>query len=277
MFDAFRAQIIFKNIASILAPQIALEYHAIRTYLNLLIKIEIKERSGKDKLDKRRRSQFFQSLRNFSNQAKVRSTPPTPGKRKICERHYFRAVLYVLKTGCQWRNLPKDFPNWKLVYYYFTVWKKPKKNRESVLEEILKKISIKNSNCRREEAKTSFVIIDSQSVKNTDTAKEKGYDTGEKISGIKRHIAVDSQGLPHATSVTNADVTDHNGAIELLKINKNNLTDVKNVMADFGYSGENFAREVHKIIGSKVEIVKRNDVHKFSVISKRWVVERTFA
>ena len=182
-----------------------------------------------------------------------------------------------MKTGCQWRNLPKDFTNWKLVYYYFTVWKKPKKNRESVLEEILKKISIKNSNCRREEAKTSFVIIDSQSVKNTDTAKEKGYDTGKKISGIKRHIAVDSQGLPHATSVTNADVTDHNGAIELLKINKNNLTDVKNVMADFGYSGENFAREVHKIIGSKVEIVKRNDVHKFSVISKRWVVERTFA
>ena len=74
VFDAFRAQIIFKNIASILAPQIALEYHAIRTYLNLLIKIEIKERSGKDKLNKRRRSQFFQSLRNFSSQAKVRST-----------------------------------------------------------------------------------------------------------------------------------------------------------------------------------------------------------
>ena len=99
----------------------------------------------------------------------------------------------------------------------------------------------------------------------------------EKILEIKRHIAVDSQGLPHAISVTTADVTDRNGAIELLKINKNNLTDVKNVMADFGYAGENFAREVHKIIGSKVEIVKRNDVHKFSVIPKRWVVERTFA
>ena len=83
--------------------------------------------------------------------------------------------------------------------------------------------------------------------------------------------------MPYAISVTTADATDRNGAIELLKIKKNNLTDVKNVMADFGYSGKNFARAVHKIIGSKVEIVKRNDAHKFSVILKRWVVERTFA
>ena len=99
---------------------------------------------------------------------------------------------------------------------------------------------------------------------------------GKKFRKSSCHIAVDSQGLPHAISVTTADVTDRNAAIELLKINKNNLMDVKNVMADFGYSGENFASEVHKIIGSKVEIVKRNDAHKFSVIPKRWVVERTF-
>ena len=78
-------------------------------------------------------------------------------------------------------------------------------------------------------------------------------------------------------NLTTADVTEHNGAIELLKINQNNLTDVKNVMADFGYSDKNFANEVHKIIGSKVEIVKKNDAHKFSVIPKRWVVERTFS
>ena len=78
-------------------------------------------------------------------------------------------------------------------------------------------------------------------------------------------------------NLTTADVTERNGAIELLKINQNNLTDVKNVMADFGYSDKNFANEVHKIIGSKVEIVKKNDAHKFSVIPKRWVVERTFS
>ena len=170
----------------------------------------------------------------------------------------------------------KRFPELEVSILFFTVWKKPKENGEKLLEEVLKKISTKNSNCQQEEGKNKF-CNHSQSVKNTDTAKEKGYDAGEKISGIKRHIAVDSQGLPHAISVTTADVTDRNGAIELLKINKNNLTDVKTVMADFGYSGENFASEVHKIIGSKAEIVKRNDAHKFSVILKRWVVERTFA
>ena len=85
----------------------------------------------------------------------------------------------------------------KLVHYYFTVWKKPKESGQSLLEEILKKISTKNSNCRWEKGKNKFCSY-SQSVKNTDTAKEKGYDAGEKISGIKRHITVDSQGLPHA-------------------------------------------------------------------------------
>ena len=64
---------------------------------------------------------------------------------------------------------------------------------------------------------------------------------------IKRHIAVDSQGLPHAISVTTAYITDRNGASELFKINKNNLTDVKNIIADFGYSGENFASEVQRL------------------------------
>ena len=68
--------------------------------------------------------------------------------------------------------------------------------------------------------KTSFIIIDAQSVKNTDTAKEKGYDAGKKVSGIKRHIAVDTQGLPHSIHITTANVTDRNGAIEMVKNNK---------------------------------------------------------
>jgi hypothetical protein len=63
---------------------------------------------------------------------------------------------------------------------------------------------------------TSFCIIDAQSVKNTDTAETKGYDAGKKVSGIKRHIAVDTQGLPHAIHITTADVTDRAGALEAL-------------------------------------------------------------
>ena len=68
------------------------------------------------------------------------------------------------------------------------------------------------------------MIVDAQSVKNTDTAKNKGYDAGKKVSGIKRHIAVDTNGLPHAMYVTTADVTDRNGAIDMLKKHNDNLS-----------------------------------------------------
>ena len=67
------------------------------------------------------------------------------------------------------------------------------------------------------EEKTSFVIIDAQSVKNTDTAENKGYDAGKKVSGIKRHIAVDTQGLPHAIHITTANITDREGAIVMVR------------------------------------------------------------
>lgn len=124
--------------------------------------------------------------------------------------------------------------------------------------------------------KTSFGIVDAQSVKNTDTAKEKGYDGGKKISGIKRHIVVDTNGLPHALAITTANVTDRDGAIEALKSSKENLKKVKKILTDGGYTGENFANEVKNIIGAEVEVVKRNELHTFKVLPQRWVVERSF-
>lgn len=125
--------------------------------------------------------------------------------------------------------------------------------------------------------KTSFCIIDAQSVKNTDTAQEKGYDAGKKVSGIKRHIAVDTQGLPHAIAVTTANVTDRAGALLAFSGNKEALSAVKNVLADSAYTGEPFATGVQEMLGATVEIAKRNELHKFVVIPKRWVVERSFA
>lgn len=114
-------------------------------------------------------------------------------------------------------------------------------------------------------------------MKNTDTAEEKGYDAGKKVSGIKRHIAVDTQGLPHAIYITTANVTDRNGAILMFKKAKDNLVDVNNVLVDGGYTGENFAAEIKEIIGASVEVVKRNELGKFVVLPKRWVVERSFS
>lgn len=122
-----------------------------------------------------------------------------------------------------------------------------------------------------------MVIVDAQSVKNTDTAREKGYDAGKKVSGIKRHIAVDTNGLLHGIEITTANVTDREGAVILTKRSKDNLSDVEKMLVDGGYSGERFSREIKKIIGATVEVVKRNELHTFKVIPKRWVVERSLS
>jgi transposase len=119
--------------------------------------------------------------------------------------------------------------------------------------------------------------VDAQSVKNTDTAENKGYDGGKKISGIKRHIAVDTQGLPHAIHITTANITDREGAIAMATNSKEYLSDVKNLLLDGGYSGDPFSTAIQEILGATVEIAKRSELHKFVVIPKRWVVERSFA
>jgi transposase len=120
-------------------------------------------------------------------------------------------------------------------------------------------------------------MIDSKSVKNTDTAEEKGYDAGKKVSGIKLHIVVDTLGLPLAMYITTANVTDRNGAIKMISCNLKNLFSIKKYLVDGGYSGENFANEVNALQPAEVEVVKRNELHKFVVLPKRWVVERSLA
>jgi len=123
---------------------------------------------------------------------------------------------------------------------------------------------------------TTFLILDAQSVKNTDTATEKGYDAGKKVSGIKRHIAVDTNGLPHAVSVTTANVTDRGGALNMLDSYHIHLQGVLKVLVDGGYSGEKFAQEVLRIISATTEVAKRNELHTFKVLPQRWIVERSF-
>lgn len=113
-------------------------------------------------------------------------------------------------------------------------------------------------------------------MKNTDSAREKGYDAGKKVSGIKRHIAVDTNGLPHGIGVTTADVTDRDGAITMGQGAKENLSDVQNILVDGGYTGETFAQKIKTILGATVQVVKRNELHTFKVLPQRWVVERSF-
>ena len=113
--------------------------------------------------------------------------------------------------------------------------------------------------------KTTFVIVDAQSVKNTDTVEQKGYDAGKKVSGIKRRLAVDTQGLPHAIAVTTADVTDRAGALVAFSEHQDNLSAVKNMLVDGGYTGQPFAVAVRKMLGAAVAVAKRNELHTFTV------------
>lgn len=124
---------------------------------------------------------------------------------------------------------------------------------------------------------TTFLIIDAQSVKNTDTAEEKGYDGGKKVSGIKRHLAVDSQGLPHALHVTTANISDKAGAKLMITVGAGRMEGVVKVLVDGGYGGKPFESFVRAAIDAEVEVAKRSELHTFAVIPKRWVVERSIS
>ncbi|WP_179871760.1 IS5 family transposase [Bacillus cereus] len=175
----------------------------------------------------------------------------------------------MLTTGCQWRNLPSDFPNWQTVYFYYQIWWEIDENGISLLEKVHKTIGRKNQ--------ISFCIVDAQSVKNTWIASEKDYDAGKKVSGIKRHISVDTNGLIHAIEVTTTNITDREGAIKMCERHTKALNKVTNILCDGGYTGPSFAQSIKEIIDCSVEIIKCSELHKFVVLPKRWIVERTFA
>ena len=97
------------------------------------------------------------------------------------------------------------------------------------------------------------------------------------MSGIKLHIAVDTLGLPIALHVTTANVTDRKGAVEMADRHRESFDSIQKCLFDGGYTGETFAREFRELTGSETEVVKRNELHTFKVVPKRWIVERTFS
>ncbi len=122
-----------------------------------------------------------------------------------------------------------------------------------------------------------MLVADAQSVKNAEPAERKGYDGGKKVSGIKRHLVVDSQGLPHLLSVTTANISDKAGAEQMIGQRAGELAKVEKLLVDGGYNGKPFADFIDEAIGAEVEVAKRSELHKFAVIPKRWVVERSIA
>jgi transposase len=199
-------------------------------------------------------------------------------KREVNLLDIFNGIQYVLKSGCPWRMLPHDFPYHGNVYYYYQKWTTPWPDGETALSKSLGKLVRMHRNQEGRKDETAMIIVDSKSVRNADTAKTKGYDGGKKVSGIKIHMGVDTCGLPHSIFITAANVGDRDGALRMISACKGSLGSVLKVLGDGGYTGDKFASGVKGILGEnvEVEVVKRNEMHKFEVIPKRWVVERSF-
>ena len=93
----------------------------------------------------------------------------------------FCAALYRLREGCRWRSLPHDFPKWQICYYHYNVWRSTIDGEESVFDRVLRELVENERIIKGREQQTTMTIVDSKSVKNTDTAEEKGFDAGKKL------------------------------------------------------------------------------------------------
>lgn len=195
----------------------------------------------------------------------------TKRKRKHSLREIINALLYIAKSGVQWRLLPREYPNWKLVYYYFRKWL-----AEGLIEEIHESL---RSYCRKQAGRNespSLGLLDSQSVKSSCITKEKGYDAGKKVTGRKRHIITDTMGFILAIVVHNADIQDRDGAKLVLKELQHRYPLLRKVLADGGYRGKLIDWTMSSF-GWTLEIVSKvAGISVFSILPKRWIVERTF-
>ncbi len=187
-------------------------------------------------------------------------------------RELLNAVFYLVRTACQWRNLPENFAPWRTVYHYFRQWKITGL-WEAIHGHFREHVRLVAG--RRRHA--SAGILDSQSVKSTESSAERGYDACKKINGRKRHLLVDTMGLILLALVLPANIQDWDGARQLLTgfFGQSSRQRVKHIWVDGGYAGAlvDWARRLWRCT---VEIVKRSDLHTFRVLPRRWVVERTF-
>ncbi|MFE1409068.1 IS5 family transposase [Streptomyces sp. NPDC058770] len=200
---------------------------------------------------------------------------PTGGRpEKHSRREIVDAIRYVVDTGCKWRALPKNFPPWRTCYGFMARWAAC-----GVVGQIRDQL---RRRVRREMGRAPgavATVIDSQSVRAAETVgrDSRGYDGAERINGRKRHLVVDTKGLPLFVMVTPADMTDRDAAKEVLFRLRLMHPEITIVWADSAYAGQLVTWSKSRL-GLTVKTVSRpKDASGFVVLPRRWVVERSLA
>ena len=187
-------------------------------------------------------------------------------------RHVLDALLYLAKTGCQWRYLPDSFPPWQTVYYHLRRWME--RGQLTGLVHHLRRLVRRKAG---REPSPSLAIIDSQSVKTSHVGGPRSFDGGKKVNGRKRHILTDTLGLLLAVIVHPAGDNDSQWSARLLDRAQGFAPRLEAVLADQGYAAVP-TMLIWRVFGWLWKVVERDPAQKgFVVVKQRWVVERTFA